>query len=79
MANDGQPTRVVLQRWNNENHERVFRSQPFGGELADFRQLGGYRLPTRVEGGNPIETRRYFPFFKAKVTAIRFLPVTGAK
>jgi hypothetical protein len=68
----GAPTMVVIQRWSNANAERVYREQPFGGYLAEFRQFGGYRLPTRVEGGNLIGTPGYFPFFKAKVTAIRF-------
>jgi hypothetical protein len=68
---DGQPERVVIQRWSNANPEQVYREQPFGGDLSDFRQVGGYRLPFRVEGGNLIGTPGYFPFFKAEVTAIR--------
>lgn len=67
----GMPTRVVIQRWSNENPEKVFREQPFGGYLADFRQFDGYTLPTRVEGGNLIGTSEYFPFYKAEVTALR--------
>jgi len=68
----GAPTRVVIQRWSNENQEREFREQPFGGDLSEFRNFGGYRLPTRIEGGNLIGTPNYFPFFKASVTNIRF-------
>lgn len=68
----GAPTMIVLQRWSNANSERVYREQPFGGYLAAFRGFNGYRLPTRVEGGNLIGTPDYFPFFKADVTAIRF-------
>ncbi|NGP53660.1 DUF6544 family protein [Thioalkalivibrio sp. XN8] len=74
---DGQPERVVIQRWSNANPEQQYREQPFGGELGDFRQVGGYRLPFRVEGGNLIGTPDYFPFFKADLEAIR-LPQLGA-
>jgi hypothetical protein len=62
---------VVIQRWSNANPAQVYREQPFGGDLSDFRRVGGYRLPFRVEGGNLIGTPDYFPFFKAEVTAIR--------
>ncbi len=69
---DGRPSRVMIQRWSNENTGRVFREQPFGGYLSDFREIGGYRLPMRVEGGNLIGTDDYFPFYKAEVREIRF-------
>lgn len=72
VADDGRPTRVLIQRWSNENPEKVFREQPFGGDLSEFQDFGDYRLPTRVEGGNHIGTDDYFPFFKASVTNIRF-------
>ena len=43
------------------------------GEIGlGSKDAPGYRLPTRVEGGNLIGTPDYFPFFKADVTAIRF-------
>lgn len=69
---DGQPARVVIQRWSSENPDKVFREQPFGGVLSDFRDVNGYRLPFRVEGGNHIGTEDYFPFFKAHVERIGF-------
>lgn len=69
---DGRPSRVVMQRWSNANAEKVFRRQPFGGELSEFRDFDGYRLPTRVIAGNHYGTGDYFPFFKADVTSIRF-------
>ena len=72
VAESGQPTRVVIPRWSNENPERQLREQPFGGELSGFRQFGGYMLPTRVSGGNHIGTADYFPFYKAEVTDVRF-------
>ena len=72
VAADGRPVRVLIQRWSNENAGKAFRAQPFGGDLLEFREFGGYRLPARVEGGNHFGTEEYFPFFKAKVSAIRF-------
>lgn len=71
VAPDGQPRQVVIRRWSNENPDKVYRWQPFGGEPSDFRDFGGYRLPTRVEGGNHFGTEAYFPFYKAEVTDIR--------
>jgi hypothetical protein len=72
VAEDGRPLRVVMPRWSNANPEGVWRIQPFGGDLSKFRDFGGYRLPTHVDGGNFIGTDAYFPFFKARVTDIRF-------
>lgn len=69
---DGRPSRVVIQRWSNENADRVFREQPFGGYLSGFRDVAGYRIPTRVEGGNLIGSDDYFPFYQAEVQTIRF-------
>jgi hypothetical protein len=68
----GAPIRVMIQRWSNANPDQEFRSQPFGGELSEFGDFGGYRLPTHAEGGNHIGTPDYFAFYKADVTAIRF-------
>ena len=69
---DGRPSRVIIHRWSNENDGKEFREQPFGGYLSDFRDMGGYRLPMRVEGGNLIGTDDYFPFYKVEVRTIRF-------
>lgn len=69
---DGRPTEVRFMRWSNANPEKTFRLQAFGGHLGDFREVGGFRLPFRVSAGNHFGTADYFPFFKAKVTAIRF-------
>lgn len=73
VGDDGAPVAVKIDRWSNENPERVFRLQPFGGTLTDFREFDGFRVPTRVEGGNHFGTNEYFPFFKSRVTAMRFM------
>jgi Family of unknown function (DUF6544) len=69
---EGCPSRVLIERWSNENPERVFRRQPFGGNLTCFRDFGGVRLPTCVEGGNHFGTKDYFPFYKARITSVSF-------
>ncbi|MDJ0919108.1 MAG: hypothetical protein QNJ05_15220 [Woeseiaceae bacterium] len=68
----GAPTQVTIPRWSNANADEAYRLQPFGVELSEFRRFGGYRLPTRVVGGNHFGTPDYFPFFKARITEIRF-------
>lgn len=68
----GRPITAVIQRWTNANSEKIFRRQPFGAYLSEFKLFGGYRLATRVEVGNHFGTDDYFPFFKAKVTKIQF-------
>jgi Family of unknown function (DUF6544) len=72
MTRDGRPTKVVIPRWTDANDEKVFRLQPFGGYLAEFREFAGYTLPTRVEGGNWIDTPDYFPFYRASVKDVHF-------
>lgn len=77
VETDGRPSKVVFQRWSNANADRVFQLQPFGGYLSDYRDFGGFRLPTRIEAGNFFLTDDYFPFFKATVTAVRFPAANG--
>jgi len=69
---EGRPEHIVFLRWSNENPERVHRLQPFGGDFSEFETFEGYRLPTRVIAGNHYGSNDYFPFFKAKVTRVRF-------
>jgi len=74
---DGRPAKVVFQRWSDANPAKKFQLQPFGGYLSDYKEFGGFRLPTRVEAGNSFETDDYFPFFKATVTSVRFPTGSG--
>lgn len=73
VDDEGRPLTVIIPRWSNANPDKVYRIQPFGGYLSDFREFDGYVLPTRIEGGNFIATKDYFPFYKANVEAIRFI------
>ena len=74
---DGQPEKVVFQRWSNANAEKSYRLQPFGGILSEYREFDGFRLPTRVEAGNFLGTDDYFPFFMATVSSVRFPAAPG--
>lgn len=69
----GQPLWVRMPRWSNANPEGVYREQPFGGEVSDFRSVQGFRVPFRVDGGNFFGTPDYFPFYRARVVAVRVL------
>lgn len=73
---EGRPNKIVFMRWSNANPDKVYRLQPFGGLLSDFREVQGYRLPFRVEAGNMFGTDDYFAFYKAVVSEIRF-PESG--
>lgn len=70
---NGAPVMVELPRWSNANPEKVYRTQPFGGYLSEFRNFRGFTLPTRIEGGNFIGTTDYFPFYKAVVEDVRII------
>jgi hypothetical protein len=69
---DGRPLRIVFPRWSDENPERAYRLQPFGGDLSGFETIAGFQLPTRVVGGNHYGTVLYRPFFRAEVTEVTF-------
>lgn len=73
VGTDGRPLQVVIPRWSNENEQKIYREQPFGGHLSEFQQFGGYRLPTRIEGGNHFGTENYFPFYKVAVLNVQLL------
>ncbi|MCB1143449.1 MAG: hypothetical protein H7A24_16450 [Leptospiraceae bacterium] len=70
---NGCPILVKFQRWSDANPEKQFRFQPFGGRLSDFREVGGFRIPFRVEAANHFETEEEFVFFKSELKSIHFL------
>ena len=72
----GRPETFSFQRWSDANPDRVYRLQSFGGQVGDFREVDGYRLPFQVEAGNHYGTDDYFPFFIADIRLIRF-PQSG--
>ena len=72
VGEDGQVAKVSFQRWSDANAQKKYQFQTFGGYLSQYREFGGFRLPTHVEAGNFFETDDYFAFFKAKVTSVQF-------
>ena len=73
VASDGRPLAVSIMRWSRENAERKWQLQPFGGTIEGIREQDGYRVASVVNGGNWFGTDRYFPFYRARLTSIRFL------
>ena len=69
---DGCPTTVQFQRWSDANSDKIYRLQSFGGDLSNFKEIAGFRLPMHVEAGNFYGTDDYFPFFIADVSSVRF-------
>jgi hypothetical protein len=78
VDDEGRPRWVMIQRWTDANPDKRFQAQPFGGYLSDFREVAGYRLPFRVEGGNFFGTDDYFAFYQAEVEEIRPLVTAAA-
>ncbi len=70
---EGRPVVVHFMRWSDANPEKKHQLQPFGGQLSDFREVQGFRIPFNVEAGNMFGTDEHFVFFKATVKAVRFL------
>lgn len=68
----GRAVEVSFQRWSDANPDKTYRLQPFGGYLSEYRAVGGYRLPFKVEAGNMFGTADYFAFYRADITGIRF-------
>ncbi|WP_375173565.1 DUF6544 family protein [Pseudooceanicola sp.] len=68
----GHAVEITLPRWSNANSEKTYRVQPFGGTLSDHREVGGLVIPFAAEVGNHVGTADYFPFFKARLTDVRF-------
>ncbi len=63
LDGEGRPLKVYFMRWSDANPEKQYRLQPFGGNLSDFREVQGFRLPFNVEAGNMFGTDDYFAFY----------------
>ncbi|MBF9034118.1 hypothetical protein HKCCE2091_07690 [Rhodobacterales bacterium HKCCE2091] len=72
LGPDDGPVHVRFDRWSNENPDRTYRLQPFGGTLSEFIEVDGVTVPTRVEAGNHFGTEDYAPFFRVTVTDLSF-------
>lgn len=72
IDSDGKPISVKFMRWNNANPQKEYRIQPFGGYLADFRKVQGFRVPFDVKAINMFDTDSSFLFYKAKVKSVSY-------
>ena len=73
LAPDGAVIEVVSMRWSNENADKVFRLQPFGGTVEAEASFGGFTIPSRVKMGNHYGTEDYLPFFQIRVIEVEYL------
>lgn len=73
LNGQGQPIDVSFLRWSNANADKIYRLQPFGGYLSDFREFDGVMIPTQIEAGNFFGTADYFPFYKVQVEQLRWI------
>ncbi len=49
LGPDGEVLELVSMRWSNENADRTFRLQPFGGTAEAESRFGGFTIPTRMK------------------------------
>lgn len=74
LDRDGNVVEVVTRRWSDANPERRYRLQPFGGRMLAHGRYQGFTIPTEVEVGNHYGTDDYAPFFRVRMTGVKFLP-----
>jgi hypothetical protein len=64
---DGRPCEIRILRWGNLTEEGSFGYIPFGGQIQEEREFGGYTIPSKVSVGWRLGTDRYFEFFRARI------------
>jgi hypothetical protein len=63
LGPSGEVMEMVSMRWSNENPDKTFRLQPFGGTVEAEAAFGGFTIPSRLKIGNHFGTDEYLPFF----------------
>ena len=58
---------VSFLRWSDENPEKTFRRQPFGGDITAHGSFAGFTLPTKLTAGNHYGTGQYHIFFDVEI------------
>ena len=64
---DGRLREIRILRWGNQIEDGSFGYVPFGGQMQEERDFGGYTIPSKVSVGWWIGTDRYFEFFRAQI------------
>jgi hypothetical protein len=60
---DGRLRSVQLERWGDRNEAGHYAPIPFGMDVLEERDFGGYTIPSRIAGGWWYGTDRFFDFF----------------
>lgn len=72
LAMDGRVLEVWTMRWSDENPDKTFRLQPFGGTMEADASFDGFTIPSSVHVGNHFGTGAYWPFFQATITTANY-------
>ncbi|WP_298676289.1 DUF6544 family protein [uncultured Lentibacter sp.] len=68
---EGRLVSVRFARWSNENPEKTYTRQPFGGDITAHETFAGFTLPTALTAGNHYGTEAYHIFFDITVSEVR--------
>jgi hypothetical protein len=71
---EGRVAEATVMRWTDANPERRYRLQPFGGQMTDHATHQGFTVPVAMEIANMVGTPEHAPFFRARITGVRFGP-----
>src|SRR5690606_17272884 len=73
LGPSGEVIEMVSMRWSNENPDKSFRLQPFGGTIEAEAAFGGFTIPSRLKIGNHFGTDEYLPFFQVDIVDASYL------
>jgi uncharacterized protein DUF6544 len=69
---DGRLREIRILRWGDQTEDGSFGYVPFGGQIQEERDFGGYTIPSKVAVGWRLGTDRYFEFFRARIETAVF-------
>jgi hypothetical protein len=69
---DGRLREVRIMRWGDQTEDGGFGFVPFGGQIQEECDFGGYTIPSKVGVGWRLGTDRYFEFFRAQIEGAVF-------
>jgi hypothetical protein len=69
---NGRLRSVQLERWGDRNEAGHYAPIPFGMDVLEERDFGGYTIPSRIAGGWWYGTDRYLDFFHGVISRAEF-------